>query len=326
MQLTLGISALVFLAVTLLSQALFKLLSGRGAKVYDRLQKFTSSTAAPNAPPAEAAGEKIQVLSLRSWLKRLSRVFASFSYAKYMERELMRADIPLRGEEYIFLTVCAALLPPLLLWLISPNIPLMILTSLLGLVLPFFWLRHAKNRRVERFNEQMGEGLSVLTNSLRAGHSFLQATELVSQETSPPLSDEFSLLMREIKLGATTEEALNHLGERVPSPDLELMITAVLIQRQLGGNLAEILDNISHTIRERVRIQGEVKTLTAQGRISGIIIGLLPVAVIAFLFIVNPGYISLLFTHPWGRVMIAYGVVSELVGLMLIQRIVKVEV
>ncbi|NPV90011.1 MAG: type II secretion system F family protein [Firmicutes bacterium] len=323
-QMPIIIIACSFLTAAFFLLGVLKMTLGRRASVAERLKRIASDS--PEAYSTPVREEKKKSPGLRGWFKQASRVFSSFSYARSLEKEMIRADLPLRGEEFLFLLVCTALFLPLLVWFLTSNIGLTVVLGLAGLTLPFLWLRQAKRKRIERFNEQMGSGLSILTNSLRAGYSFLQAVELVSQESPSPLADEFGLLMREIKLGVTTEEALYHLGERVPSPDLELLITAVVIQRQLGGNLAEIIDNISHTIRERIRIKGEVKTLTAQGRISGIIIGLLPIAIIAMIFVINPQYMSLLFTHPWGRFMIAYGVVSEFIGIMIVRKVVNVEV
>ncbi len=165
-----------------------------------------------------------------------------------------------------------------------------------------------------------------MSNSLRAGYSFLQAMDMVAREMSPPISEEFTSTMKEMSLGSPTETALATLSDRVGSEDLELVVTAVLIQRQIGGNLAEVLDNIADTIRERVKLRREIKTLTAQGRMSGIIIGVLPCALGVFLYAVNPEYISLLFTHPTGRLMVGLAVFGEFIGMLVIRRIIAIEV
>jgi len=141
-----------------------------------------------------------------------------------------------------------------------------------------------------------------------------------------PLAMEFAKTLREINFGTTTEQALQNMVFRVESDDLDLMITSVLIQRQIGGNLAEILDNISNTLRERIRIKGEIKTLTAQGRISGIIIGLLPPILIGVLLLLNPNYIGVLLEKKIGILLLSVGALSEVIGVMIIRKIVNIEV
>ena len=319
------ISLLTFLSVTLLVYSLKQVSLGSRAAVTERLKVYTSLPSAAEAS-ASTSEEKEGRFTLRRLLKQVSRLLAPLAYSREVEKELLRADIPLRGEEFLVLVVFTTLLPPLAVWLLSPNPGLVLPLAAAGLFLPFLWLRLVKSHRIDRFNHQLADALSVLTSSLRAGYSFLQSVEMVSEESSPPLSDEFSLLVQEIKLGVTTEEGLLHLEERVPSSDLSLLVTAVLIQRQIGGNLAEVIDNIAHTIRERVRIQGEIKTLTAQGRISGIIVGILPVALLFIISGINYEYMNILFTHPWGRYMLGAGVVAELIGIMIIRRIVNIEV
>ncbi len=148
---------------------------------------------------------------------------------------------------------------------------------------------------------------------------------MVSREMAPPIGVEFARVLKEMNLGVTTEEALANLGERVVSDDLDLVITAVLIQRQVGGNLAEVLDSIAGTIRERIRLKGEVRTLTAQGRVSGLIIGVLPFALAGFIYVINPKYMMTLFTHPLGIAMVGYALVSMAVGMMMVWKIVNIE-
>ncbi|NTW06059.1 MAG: secretion system protein, partial [Peptococcaceae bacterium] len=182
------------------------------------------------------------------------------------------------------------------------------------------------SRRLNKFNLQIGDALVVIANSMRAGYSFLQSMDLVRKELPPPISIEFNRVFQEMTLGISTEESLNNLNSRLKSDDLDLVITAVLIQRQVGGNLAEILDNIASTIRERVRIKGEIKTLTAQGKISGIIIGILPVLLAVALSLISPDYLMLLLTDPLGRAMLISAVIMEIAGILIIKRIIDIKV
>ncbi|HEX3031371.1 MAG TPA: type II secretion system F family protein, partial [Bacillota bacterium] len=180
--------------------------------------------------------------------------------------------------------------------------------------------------RVAKFNAQIGEALAVMSNSLRAGFSFLQTLDMVSREMPPPIGDEFARCLREINLGTQTEQALINLGQRIESDDLDLILTAVLIQRQVGGNLAEVLDSISLTIRERIRIKGEIRTLTAQGRLSGIIIGSMPIILGVLLLLISPGYINPLFESSVGWGLVIGGICSQSIGMLLIRKVVNIEV
>ncbi|MCR4401994.1 MAG: type II secretion system F family protein [Firmicutes bacterium] len=266
------------------------------------------------------------VAALRPALAFLGKAFERGAYADKVERELARADIPLRGSEFVVLNLVAVLAGLVLGVIFTRTVIVSVALGMAGGFLPNMYIKWKQGQRLGRLNGQIADALAIMANSLRAGYSFLQAMDMVSREMSRPISDEFSAAMKEMSLGAPTEAALTSLADRVGSEDLELVVTAVLIQRQVGGNLAEVLDNIAHTIRERVRIRGEIRTLTAQGRLSGIIIGILPVALGLLLYAMNPSYIMLLFTHPIGRVMIVMAAIGEAVGAMVIRRIVTIEV
>ena len=195
-----------------------------------------------------------------------------------------------------------------------------------GFFFPFILVNMKIARRMKAFNGQLGDALILIANSLRTGYSFMQASDMVAQEMRPPISSEFSRAVKEMNLGVTIEDALANLGKRINSEDLDLVLTAVLIQRQVGGNLSEVLDNIARTIRERVRIRGEIRTLTAQGRISGIIVSLLPVVLGLVIYLLNPEYVKLLFVHPVGKIMLGVAGLGQVIGIIVIRRIVDIEV
>jgi tight adherence protein B len=247
-------------------------------------------------------------------------------YTKQIEIELQKGDIPLRGYEFIFLIFILTIGFVLLIFLWNHNVISMAVAGLLGITGPLIYLRIKQQQKGSKFNNQISDALVMVSNSLKAGYGFMQAIDLVAKEMAPPIQTEFARVIQEINLGVTTEEALTRLTERVPSPDLDLVVTAMLIQRQIGGNLSEILDNISQTIRERVRIQGEVKALTAQGRLSGLIIGLMPLGIGSFLLLVNPKYIAQLFTDPRGQFLLGYAIVAELIALLIIRKIITIKV
>jgi tight adherence protein B len=240
---------------------------------------------------------------------------------KPLEEKLLRADILLRGEEFLLLCLLSCLLPGILVGLLTGRGLLAFLFSLVGALIPPLMVKKAREKRIKKINAQLVDALTIISNSLRAGFSFMQTIELVSKEMPNPLSKEFARTFREVNLGATTEDALNNLGERVGSEDLKLIITAVLIQRQIGGNLAEIMDNIARTIRDRIRIEGEIKTLTAQGRISGLVISLIPLFLVAVILIINPGYLTPMLHTTLGIALLLCSVVSEVVGLLIIRKV-----
>ena len=188
------------------------------------------------------------------------------------------------------------------------------------------WRALTRPQRERQITVQIVDALTVISGSLKAGHSFLQAMELASREIQPPLGEEFARALHEMSLGVSVEESLEEMVDRVDQQDLALIVTAVLVQRQVGGNLAEVLDNLAYTIRERIRIRGEIRTLTAQGRISGLIVGFLPLALGLVVSVINPSYMSVLFSHPIGIMLLVVGVCGQLIGYVLIRRIIRIEV
>lgn len=310
---------LVFLAVFLGSYSIFSFLTYGRQLLSRRLEYYTQRKKEPLfrlSSPREA------VKSIISWL---GKSLTPGRISRKMEAELIKADIPLRGEEFFILNILLALIPALIFFLWGRALAAMVL-FVLGLGFPSLFLKMARQKRVAKFNAQIADCLVVLANSLRAGYSLLQAMEMVSREMPPPIGVEFGRTLKEVALGTPTEEALVNLGQRIESEDLDLVITAMLIQRQSGGNLAEILDRISHTIRERVRIKGEIKTLTAQGRISGYIIGALPLVLGVVISIIQPSYLFPLFSDRLGQLMLAAGVVSQILGVLVIRKIIDIGV
>jgi tight adherence protein B len=315
---------LIFVSSFILIIGIYRSVSANEIEINQRVQKYTSKEMHTFGDIIKEKTKKS--FDLKSLFQQASKVFAAKSYSKSIELELAKADIPLRGEEFILINLLAGIVPALLLGGILRNIPFGLVLGIMGLIIPRVVVNMAKQKRITKFNDQIGDALVVMSNSLRAGFSFLQSMEMVSREMPTPISVEFARTLREMNLGTPTEEAMTHLAKRIGSDDLDLVVTAVLIQRQVGGNLAEVLDNISHTIRERVRIKGEIKTLTAQGRISGMVIGFLPVAITVFLFIINPSYMMTLFTNPIGLMIVIAGVISQVIGVFIIKKIVDIEV
>jgi len=262
---------------------------------------------------------------LNSLVKSLSSLFAARSFTAQVQSRLVAAGIPLKGEEYITISLGLIILVPLFTYLISANFWLAVIMFILTLILPGIYINIKKARRLQTFEAQLADSVVMMANALRGGFGFQQAMETVVKEMPPPIATEFDWCLREMNLGFSQEEALLHLGERVKSEDLDMVISGIIIQKQVGGNLAQILDNICDTMRDRARIKKQVRALTAQGKLSGLIIGLLPVALLAIMLVLNPEHVYFLFKDQRGLVMLGAAVVMEIIGAFFINRIIDIE-
>ncbi len=243
-------------------------------------------------------------------------------------RELAQADIKLKVSEYfIFLFLLMGGLG-LLAYLMAPS-PISILIGVVaGYIFPQIYIKRKQAQRLQRFEAQLVDMLNLMVSGLRAGYSTIQALEAVSNELSPPISEEFRRVVQEIQIGIPMEKALENLLRRVPSTDLDFIVTAMNVQREVGGNLAEILDTISETIRERIRIKGEIRTKTAQARTSATIVSLLPVLLSLYLWFVNRAYFMTFFANGLLCGILALGTAAMLViiGYVVLMRMANIEV
>ena len=259
-------------------------------------------------------------------VKRLARQLASSGFTKKLDFRLKQAGIPLFGAEFIVISAIGGLFGGVVTYIVTLNIkiaPLVAIGIPIGL---WIWSSIRVEKRRNAFTEQLSDCLTTVANALRAGYSFQQAMDVVSKEMEPPISSEFERVSTDIAMGVTLEEALEQMNARVASPDFDLVVTAVLIQREIGGNLAQILDTISDTINERIRMKREIKTLTAQGRFSAWVLILLPFVTAAFCYVFNHDQTMLLFTEESGRIALAVALVMEFLGFVVIQKIVDIEV
>jgi len=243
--------------------------------------------------------------------------------------QLARADLKLTVGEYFALHIVAVVgLAFLSLFLLFPMQPVQaIIAAGVGFFLPRLYVGRKQTQRLKKFEQQLPDMLGMWVNSLRAGYSVLQALEAIAREMPEPTSTEIQRVVREVQLGIPMEQALDHMLERMPSAELDLCFTAVNIQREVGGNLAEILEVIGHTIRERIKLFGEIRVLTAQGRITGWLISALPIILGILLFIINPRYMGNLFNNPGcGWPMLAVGAFMIVAGMAAIQRIVSIDI
>ncbi len=258
--------------------------------------------------------------------RRVERAVANRGFAQQIALDLARANLKLTVSEYLVLSAMIALFTMMLTSVISRSIPVGFVFALASLYLPKWYVNGRQRKRVAAFNAQLGDTIGIMANSLRSGYSLLQAMELVARETPPPMGEEFNRVVREVGLGLTPEKALENLVRRIASEDLDLMVTAIKVQHEVGGNLSKILDTIGNTIRERVRIKGEIKVLTAQQSMAGYIIAGLPLGLTGVLLLLNPSYILKLFTPGWYICMPICGGLGILLGFIAIRKIVAIEV
>jgi len=256
----------------------------------------------------------------------VERVLGQLDLARSLDLMLIRADWSVRVSELLgFMAVLAGItFAAVMLILGSPLIA--IPAAVIAALAPLLFLRSAVNRRRRMLEKQLVELLVMMANSLKGGFGLMQALEHAGRQLKDPLAKEIKQTIRATQIGESIEDAVEGLNVRVGSYDLEIVVTAILVQRSVGGNLAEILDNVAHTMRERERIRGEIQTLTAQQRLTGFVIAGLPPALGLIFFVLNPEYMITLFTEPMGRIMVIGAAVLEVIGAWLIKRIIAIEV
>jgi tight adherence protein B len=332
---TIAVAAIAALAILLIAAGIA---SSGGSGISTRLERYASGR--PDAAAVAAGqGGLSEMLAQSAALAQLNRVVEGRDFGANLAREIARADLKLKVSEYLAIWAAAIVGIPLIMLAFSIALPALgspvalLVGALIGFFLPRLWLARRRNGRLNAFNKQLPDTITLIANALRAGSSFLQAIELVVRESRPPISTEFSRVIREVNLGLPFEQAMENMVRRVKSDDLELMATAISIQHTVGGNLAEILDSIAFTIRERVRIKGEIRTLTAQQRMSGYVVGFLPIALAGFIFVAAPTFFAPMFDNPpgiaglpAGVIILAMGAFMMFIGFMIIRRIVDIEV
>lgn len=230
-----------------------------------------------------------QKYALTNWVS--SRVEKT-SFGDRIARELARADIKFKVAEYFALIIMSIVLVGAIAWFLGNRYLVSgLIGAIIGGIIPGQYVKSQQKQRLRKFNDQLPDMLNLMVNGLRAGYSTMQAMEAISKELPPPINDEFRRVVQEMQIGIPMETALDNLLRRIPSEDLDFVITAINVQREVGGNLSEILDNISFTIRERIRIKGEVRVLTAQVRASGSVLSLIPFGLTLILWFLNPDYL-----------------------------------
>jgi tight adherence protein B len=316
------LTATAFLGVLLFFWGISSMMGGAGPETLEsRMHRYAGGAQIQAQEKKAAKKERREVDPFAT----LSSDVADKRFASRVQRDLARADLRLRVAEYYYLRVGLAVGLAAVLFLLRDPLSALV-GALLGYFVPRIWVGRRISGRLNAFNKQLPDTITLLSNSLRAGSSFLQSVELVSRESPAPMGPEMGRVVREVNLGLGMDEALANMVRRIKSDDLDLMVTAIGVQQQVGGNLAEILDTIAFTIRERVRIKGEIRTLTAQGRYSGYLVAFLPIGIMITLNFINPEFMQPLFTELIGQALLALGAIMMAIGFFAIRKITDIKV
>ena len=260
-----------------------------------------------------------EIPALDSLLRRSSRIAA-------LQKLLAQADMSLRAGNFLGISVLAAIAVTILAYALSQRAEVAWIAFLLGIVLPYSYASIRRNKRFEKFEELFPEAIDTLARAVRAGHAFTTALEMITAEVAEPVAGEFRQLFEEQKFGMPVRDALLNLTERMPLVDVKFFVTAVMLQRETGGNLAEILDNLSYVIRERFKIQRQVRVYTAQGRLTMALLMGMPPIIVTTMLVLNPSFIRPLFADPIGHFLLVAGITLQTVGYFVIRRIIRIQV
>jgi tight adherence protein B len=319
------VAALVFIVVTLavfVAMSLFDERKAQARLLRDRLSGSSVQTSIAQAKP-DVALLRDEVLSripaFDTFLRRSERVTA-------LQKVLAQGNVDVRAGNFLMLCAVSALLFAIIAAVAGGNLLFAWAGGLLGFFLPYAYASHMRTKRFQKFEEKFPEGIDTLARAVRAGHAFTTALEMIANEVSEPVAGEFRQLYEEQKFGLPVRDALVNLAERVPLVDVKFFVTAVMLQRETGGNLAEILDNLSYVIRERFKILRQVRVHTAQGRLTMVLLMALPPTVVVIMQLLNPGFIRPLFTDPIGHALIVAGISLQTLGYFFIRRIIRIQV
>jgi tight adherence protein B len=313
--LTLGLSFIIFMLATRLP-----------APSKSMQQRLITIQQPVRSQKADRAGAELERVEQRDYIVRLGTFLQHYQFSKKLQVLLVHADSGMSVGSAVLTSLGAALGCAFAALLFLHILLLVVAALIAGAFLPYGMLKFKGSRRLKAFNTALPDAIDLMARALRAGHSMSSSIELIAEQSPEPLAGEFGQVYQQQKFGLRFRDALLQMAGRVPSRDLQFLITAILVQKETGGDLTEILERTSHVIRERVRIEGEVRTHTAQGRLTGWILGLLPVIMLALINIVSPGYSSLLFHDPVGQKLLYAGGTLIVIGGLVIRKVVDVEV
>jgi tight adherence protein B len=312
--------SLVFVGSGLLSR-------GTSASIANRLSKFNAIALEPADAQKPRKAQRGRSRATDALVQTVDRIVQNQSFAERLRTALARADLRFTVAEYLILWLAAVVAGVFVGQVVFRTIVHTLVFGLVGAVGPLWFLRYRAGQRVKRFNQMLADTIVMMANSLRSGYSMLQSMELVSREMPPPISTEFHRVVTEVGLGLAPEEALANLTRRISSLDLDIMVMAINVQREVGGNLSVILDTIAQTIRERVRIKGEIRTLTAQAQLSGYVICILPLGLGLVLYTLEPKQMSFFWTNvSCGLPMLIATLFFMGIGFFVMRKITQIEV
>ena len=317
------LALVVFVAVTLLVFAAASLWDQRKAQSRVLRNRLSPNQKAnePTAPDAAFLRDEVlsRIPAFDSYLRRSERATA-------LQKTLAQGNIDLRAGNFLMLCAAAALLFAAVAFIFGGNILFGWAGALLGFFIPYAYASHMRTKRFQKFEEKFPEAIDTLARAVRAGHAFTTALEMIANEVSEPVAGEFRQLFEEQKFGLPVRDALLNLTDRIPLVDVKFFVTAVMLQRETGGNLAEILDNLSYVIRERFKILRQVRVHTAQGRLTMVLLMALPPTIVVIMLLINPGFIRPLFVDPLGHALIVGGITLQTMGYFVIRKIIRIQV
>ena len=318
-----AIAVLVFVVVSLAAFAGLSLLDQRSAQarlLRDRLSKTEKPAEQPIQDAAVIRDEMLsRIPAFDAVLRRSERV-------SLLQKMLEQGNVNVRAGNFLMLCVVGAAVLGILLFIAGGNLIFGWAGAILGFFVPYAYASHRRQKRFQRFEEKFPEAIDTLARAVRAGHAFTTALEMIANEVSEPVAGEFRQLYEEQKFGLPVRDALINLAERIPLVDVKFFVTAVMLQRETGGNLAEILDNLSYVIRERFKILRQVRVHTAQGRLTMVLLMALPPTIVVVMLTINRGFIRPLFTDPLGHALIVAGITLQTMGYFFIRRIIRIQV
>lgn len=315
--------ALVFVAVALLSQGMIVPVFGESRQMRKKLQSRLSDI------EAESDEESFSSLLREKYLRDLSPMERSLEDLPAMQtlaRIIAQGGHKFLAYRVVLLSVVLGIAAAIVTWTMTRSIPFVLIGLAMGFSLPFFKIFRDRTNRIQKFEEQLPDAIDMVKRALRAGHPFSGAIKMISEEMDDPVAEEFGTTFADINYGNDSRRAMLGLLQRVPSVTVMALVTSVLVQRETGGNLAEILERISAVVRSRFKLQRKVKTLSAEGRMSAWILALVPLVLFAVIWVTSPDYLPMLLEEEAGQNMIIYGVVSAIIGIFWVKKIIRIEV
>jgi len=318
------VALLVFLLVALAAFALGSLLDQRNARARLIKERLANERKAPELVAEEELAllrdeQLSQIPALDNLLRRSTRVAD-------IQRMLAQGGMSLRAGNFLAFSALAGVVATFVAYALSKRVEIAWVAMLVGFVLPYSYGSFRRNKRFEKFEELFPEAIDTLARAVRAGHAFTTALEMITDEVAEPVCGEFRQLFEEQKFGMPVRDALMNLTERMPLVDVKFFVTAVMLQRETGGNLAEILDNLSYVIRERFKIQRQVRVYTAQGRLTMALLMAMPPIIVTVMVVLNPSFIRPLFADPIGHMLLVAGITLQTVGYFVIRKIIRIQV